>query len=139
MTIPADEPRPGPDLRLFPAAAAAWAFTWWATGERARLVLISAGLAAALVGGLLGVLALAGGARSREQPRWLAWLTAVTLIAAVVAAVLAGTGVRLLGRERDPLTMSATAHLTGSFSGRVVGDPRQLASKSPSGSVAPAA
>jgi competence protein ComEC len=138
MTIPtAAEPdrgrQPGPDLRLLPAATAAWVCTWWATAQQARPVLIGAGVAAAAVGVLLGVLALGGGLHPGRAPRRLVWATGAIVVAAAASAVLAASAVRLLERERDPLTASAADHLTGSFTGRVVGDPRPLASRSASG------
>jgi competence protein ComEC len=119
---------PGPDLRLLPAAGGAWALTWWATGQRATLVLIVAVVLVVSVGVLLGF-RFAAGCRSRHSTV----LATVTLLVAVLTAVLAVTGLRLLQRERDPLTRAAIEKLNTVVTGRVSGDPRRLTTPSASG------
>jgi competence protein ComEC len=123
----------GPDLRLLPAAAAAWALTWWATAERAGTVLAVAAVLVISVGVLLSIL-IAVQQILRPGSRLLR-TAAATLVVAIGAAVLSVTGLRLLDRERDPLTRAAVSKATVSAVGRVSGDPRQLATPSRSAAV----
>ncbi len=122
-----------PDLRLLPGAGAAWVLTWWATAAQARTVLILAAMLVISVGALVSALIVAGRRGSGASTRWPTRASTATLLLAIVAAVLTVTGLRLLERERDPLTRAAAAHLASSLIGRVSGDPRQVATSSASG------
>jgi competence protein ComEC len=124
---------PGPDVRLLPAAGLAWALSWWATAQPARPVLIVAAGLAILAGVLLGALIATGGLDSPVPDQRVLWTGAAILAVTVAAMVVAVTGLRLFDRERDPLTRAATAHLSGEVTGRVSGDPRQLATPAASG------
>jgi competence protein ComEC len=128
MTADETGRRAGPDLRLFPGALTAWALAWWATGTRGRPVLIAAGLLAAVLGVLVVFVIVA--ATRRRTSRLLAPVAVITLIAALGAAVLTVSGVRILRREHDPLTTAATSHTVGTFTGTVIGDPTRLRTKS---------
>ncbi|MCD5311733.1 ComEC/Rec2 family competence protein [Kineosporia babensis] len=52
------------------------------------------------------------------------------LVLALIVPVLTVAGLRLLHRERDPLTTAAEAGASVRFTGRISGDPRELASSS---------
>ncbi|MBT0770820.1 ComEC/Rec2 family competence protein [Kineosporia sp. J2-2] len=62
----------------------------------------------------------------RPRTPLVAWGAGVLLGVALVAPVTAVTGVRLLHRERDPLTAAAAEGVTVRFEGKVSGDPKQL-------------
>jgi competence protein ComEC len=142
---------PRPDLRLLPAAVTAWAVSWWACAGTAHLVLLLAGVLTVGVIACVGVLAFGGrswsgdvgragrvgrggwGGRGRSGarvPRVDGIRLAATLLVPLVSAavLLATTGLRLLDRERDPLTRAAGAGLAVSVQGRVTGDPHRVAS-----------
>ena len=118
---------------MLPAAGAAWVLTWWATAERAGAVLIVAAGLLVSAGVLLSILVAPCGFRAGVSVPRLARISTVTLLVAIAAAELTVTGLRLLQRERDPLTRAAIAHLSGSVTGSVSGDPRQLSTPSASG------
>ena len=127
-------PVTGPDLRLFPAAVISWLCAWWATGAASRPVLITAGLVAgATIILILSAVLGSGRGPGKTRPGSSGWIASVALVLVVATAGLTTTGVRLLVRERDPLTGAAAAGAAVTFTGRVVGDPRQLRTTSLSG------
>lgn len=123
---PESPPRPGPDLRLPPAATVTWVLTWWATAQAAVAVLIVAAVLI-LATGLLGLVL----ARGRMRAGGPAAASALVLLVATTGLTV--TGLRLLDREQDPLTRAAATRLTATVTGRVSGDPRRLAEPSASG------
>lgn len=107
------------DLRLAPAALAAWAAAWWLCGEPAAAGgLAVAGAWALAVAGVV-TLTLARG-------RWrVPVLAHGLLVAACVVAV--ALGVHVQASARAPLEALAEAGATARLTGRVVSEPRPAA------------
>jgi competence protein ComEC len=116
---------------LFPAAVVSWGCAWWATGAHGQVVLIAAGLMVGAAVILLLWLAIRVDRSRRDDHQ--RWIGAVALVLIAATAIVTTTGVRLLVRERDPLTSAAATGATVTFTGRVIGDPRQLKTTSLSG------
>ena len=105
----------GPDLRLVPTAASAWALAWWAAPGGPG------------VAGVAAVLCLAGGvgcwfAATRSRPGWAAAALPLALSASVLAAVAADAA----GRRSGPVPGWAAERRTTQLEGRVSGDPLRL-------------
>lgn len=114
-----------PDLRLLPAVGVAWLLTWWALTRQAWEVLT---IAAFLLVALVSVMVLSLLAMRRALPgrAWVERLGMALLVLAVVVTATAVTGLRLLERERDPLTLLAQARAYGTLVGRVSADPEPV-------------
>jgi competence protein ComEC len=107
---------PGPDLRLVPAALAAWAAAWWATASSVRVVVVAA----------VVVLVLAAGASAVALRRSGASLAALALAAAAVAAVLAAAGAALAPRADGRWPGWVAGRAVANLDGSLATDPQRL-------------
>jgi ComEC/Rec2-related protein len=137
-------PPASPDLRLLPAALAAWGAAWWATTRSAGVVLAVAGLAALLAGLTLVVPRRAtatGEHPSAASPatsgtgEWARRTASVLAVAfAAVAVVLAACAVRLDGRAAGALPEWAEDRAVATVVGRITGDAHAVQTRMREGS-----
>jgi competence protein ComEC len=111
---------PSADLRLVPAAVAAWTAGWCATGSTAPAVWASAGAALALALGASGI------AVRHARLRRRAAATALTL--AVAAAVLAGAAGALTARRVGEWPRWVADRAVARLEGVLASDPQRLPS-----------
>lgn len=109
--------RSGADLRLVPAAVAAWAGAWWAVAEPPQ---VAATVGAVLLAGAAAVLVCGPSRRERRSGRGVRRSVVALAAAAGALAVLSCAGqvaVRQSGLLADLVEAGATAELTGQVRG----------------------
>jgi competence protein ComEC len=137
----------GVDVRLLPAAAAAWGAGWWATGARVVGPVRAAAVAVLIAGtGSVAALALAGargeGTRSpagplRASPGWRRSASATALTAAAAGAVLASAAGSLAVREAGAWPGWVRDRAVATIEGTLVSDPVRVADRAASSSAVP--
>ncbi|MFJ2297516.1 ComEC/Rec2 family competence protein [Oerskovia paurometabola] len=149
MSVPARPPRAtATDLRLVPAALAAWGSAWWLTAAEPRAVLAGTVVSTLLVvlpgvlllvdrrpRGSVATLALGRGVPGRGVPGRRSpgrrtpgrpWLGQCALVVACVLAVLLAGTMHLVARDRGGAADLAAQGATVEAVGRVVGEPEEV-------------
>ena len=119
------EPPVRPDVRLVPAALAAWAAAWWATGSSGPGPVRAAAGAALLIAVTTAAWVLLH--RGRSAPA----APATVLVAAVVAVVLAAAAAALADRDAGRWPAWVGERVVARLAGTLATDPQRLAGTFP--------